>query len=121
MDHCSSCGRAFAVPALETDSFLDGENRRRRERSAHCPYCGGTSWTAAEPCAVCGGWKDSADSLCPDCCQRLRRRAEGFLDELCQEEVEQLDHWLEGRSLMDFRGEEGGSCGEATSRTARRC
>lgn len=97
---CNTCGCVFDRPGKTGDGFWDRDGVVSRQTRQICPSCGESDLTAARLCGGCGGWRGADELLCAGCRQRLRRRFRDFVDELCPEERETLDDWLDGVSLQ---------------------
>lgn len=95
---CNVCDALFDAPMVETE-FVDTAYGYTPYATESCPVCG-ESFSAADSCS-CGGFKREGDILCRECRNDLRARFSAFADELTAEEEEQLDEWLDGRSITE--------------------
>ena len=105
MYHCQICGTYFDAPSvLEGTDPTVGPGYRYREEL--CPVCGLPYIEGADTCPGCGQYMPAGKILCRACREELKRRLCEFADTLKAEEEEQLDEWLDGRSITerdDFR------------------
>lgn len=101
MMHCQICNAYFDVPLIqeETDNSVSTGYRSREEL---CPVCGLPYIEDAGICPKCNGYRASGEILCKSCRNALKARLLAFLDELSPNEREQLDLWLDGRSISDL-------------------
>lgn len=97
---CKTCGQVFDRPGRTVDGFVDGDGAVCREPRSICPQCGDSDITPARSCGGCGGWRGADELLCAGCRQQLRRRFRAFVEDLCPEERETLDDWLDGASIQ---------------------
>ena len=67
-----------------------------------CPVCGCDDYEEVEPC-VCGKAKSKDKVLCFDCRRFLKLKLANFAEFLTAEEEEQMDAWLDGNSIADWR------------------
>lgn len=101
MMHCQICNAYFDAPVVRkgTDRAV-GEGFRYREEL--CPVCGQPYIERAAVCGKCGGYMPEGKILCKPCRENLRMRFLEFLSGLTDDEEEQLDIWLDGRSVKDI-------------------
>lgn len=100
MKHCTTCGVYFDAPLVRegTDPTVAPGYRYREEL---CPVCGQPYFEDADECPQCGSYMPAGDILCKTCRAALSARFTDFLDSLTAEEEEQLDEWLDGRSVKE--------------------
>lgn len=79
---------------------IDGHTMQTSE--VLCPVCGSPDFGAADTCP-CGNAKHREDILCRKCRKELLQKLNGFADFLSYEEEEQLDEWLDGESIRNWR------------------
>lgn len=87
---CEICGTVFDVPV-------------NREGSQLCPACGQPYISDANICPCCLAWKREQDTLCQDCRNLLRDTFGKFIGALSESAVAQLNKWLDGNSITDWR------------------
>ena len=98
---CNECFKAFEEPntiyeKVNTDLGVEVYT------TTECPHCGGNEYARADYC-TCGNAKFKDDPLCFDCRRLLAAKFAVFMDCLTEEEAEQLDAWLDGNSVTDWR------------------
>lgn len=100
MKHCQICGAYFDKPLVRsgTDPTVAPGYRYREEL---CPVCGQTYIEDAKLCPICGAYMPEGKILCSACRRSLLLRFQGFADGLREEEEDQLDEWLDGRSIKE--------------------
>ena len=105
MNHCTICGSYFDQPVIHTytDKQVDDAYVAIEEL---CPVCGRGSqyFEPAKACPVCHRYMPdncSGTIICADCRASLLRRLNTFAGELREEEEDQLDEWLDGRSIKE--------------------
>ena len=100
MKHCQICNAYFDVPLVQegTDATVSPGYRYREEL---CPICGQPYIEDAAVCPICRGDMPAGDILCKSCRRSLLSRFRDFADSLREEEEDQLDEWLDGRSIKE--------------------
>lgn len=97
------CGCTFTDPDHRRDGF-------GHEFGTHwflVPICPECSSEIIEECAECSNRcectnpKKKEDYLCEDCKIELKEMFKGFLATLSEQEIEQLDEWLDGTSVKE--------------------
>ena len=99
---CNDCLQVFDDPAMVDDSF-DHAHGTERRYLATCPFCGSVDIFIGSTCrnAHCHNARRRGDILCTECRQELHKRLCTFFDTLTAEEEEQVDAWLDGKSITD--------------------
>ena len=105
MYHCQICDTYFDAPLVRDyrDPTVD---TMARFREVVCPICGQPYIENTDSCPVCGKHMPAGQIICRTCRENLKHRLCAFADQLKAEEEEQLDEWLDGRSITersDFR------------------
>lgn len=105
MMHCEICGTYFDSPIIKeyTDMSVDP---MASFKELLCPVCGNGSqyFEDAKECPVCGEYmpdNNSGNIICAACRKSLLRRLNAFADDLREEEEDQIDEWLDGRSIKE--------------------
>lgn len=100
MMHCQICGAYFDAPMIREgpDPTVAPGYRYREEL---CPVCGQPYIEAARLCPICGDYMPDNKIICAACRQSLLARFQNFADNLREEEEDQLDEWLDGRSIKE--------------------
>lgn len=100
MKHCQICGTFFDSPVVleGIDASVDPKYRYREEL---CPSCGQPYIEDASICPICHDYMPAGEIICKPCRQSLLRRFNAFADGLKEEEENQLDEWLDGRSIKE--------------------
>lgn len=100
MMHCQICNSYFDAPLVNegTDATVAPGYHYREEL---CPVCGQPYIESAAICPICNGYMPEGKILCAACRQSLLSRFRDFADSLREEEEDQLDEWLDGRSIKE--------------------
>ncbi len=101
MYKCDICGLVFDKPFPRHELNGDGEHTWT-EHFWVCPVCGEDHMEAVEECPVCCGWMPKGCHCCGKCCDNLKDKLGTFIQSLDPAEVDQLDDWLDGRSIKDW-------------------
>ena len=101
MKHCKLCNAYFDAPLIrkERDNTVFKGYQSRVEL---CPVCGLPYIEDAAVCPKCKGYMPNGEILCKSCRKILKGKLLDFLDCLSTVEQEQLDLWLDGRSISDL-------------------
>lgn len=97
---CCECYRAFDEPDTKFERVRT-DLGDEIYTTKMCPYCRG-EYAEADRC-TCGNVKFKGDVLCYDCRRVLAAKFALFMDGMTAEEAEQLDNWLDGNSVTDWR------------------
>lgn len=98
---CNTCNARFNRPKV-TVEYFPTEYGNAPYTTNECPECGGYDYSKADRCPNCGEFKAEDDHICIECQDVLRGKFVAFRDELTAWEVEQLDDWLDGRSIIEI-------------------
>lgn len=100
MLHCQICNAYFDAPTVREgpDPTVSPGYRYREEL---CPICGQPYIENAKSCPICRSYMPEGDIICKSCRRSLLSRFRDFADSLQEEEEDQLDEWLDGRSIKE--------------------
>ena len=100
MNHCQICNAYFDSPTTRegADPTVFPGYRYREEL---CPVCGQPYIEKAVICPICKVYMPEGKILCAACRRSLLSRFRDFADGLREEEEDQLDEWLDGRSVKE--------------------
>lgn len=103
MYQCRICGTTFDRPNVieRSDPTVDIGYMEHLEI---CPVCGQPHIEEMEECPECGGPMPRGEIICKTCRDALRVKFREFLAELSPREWEQIDEWLDGRSVAEAMG-----------------
>ena len=101
MKWCNECGATFEEPNTIYEK-VPTELGEQVLSTNVCPYCGGDSYEEADYC-TCGNVKLKEDIMCETCRKLLKLKFSMFADYLTAEDEAQLDAWLDGNSVADWR------------------
>lgn len=103
MYRCTLCGITFDNYDVNYRRELMPDGFAETICEHICPICGGFSAYSeeVEECPKCSAIKRVGDILCESCRENLAKRFCDFADYLTAEEEEQLDEWLDGRSVTE--------------------
>lgn len=100
---CESCGGEFSTPKrIRREWIISGFPESTIE--VFCPHCGYSTFYWANNCP-CGAFKRTSELLCPECKDALRKRFRAILDvaNFSELELDQIDEWMDGNSIADFK------------------
>ena len=98
MFKCCTCLAVFEYPRINTE-YVPTEHGYAPYKTIECPHCGG-SFEEADLCR-CGEYKFKDEKLCAHCREALLAKFVEFADGLTEEEEDQIDDWLDGRSIKE--------------------
>lgn len=98
--YCENCDNIFDEPFVvpNKDQFEVGWSP-----IAYCPICSYEGhFEETSDCPKCGDPMKPHEILCTNCQTALRWKFRHFVDFLTADEEEQLDEWLDGRSVTEI-------------------
>lgn len=97
---CKNCNALFESPKI-TVEYVPTEHGYAPYTTHECPECEEADYSTADRCPNCGEFKAEGYALCRDCRDALKAKFIAFAGELTCWEEEQLDDWLDGRSIKE--------------------
>lgn len=97
---CEQCGTAFDEPIIKETMAFSVDGFPKYDIEKFCPICCSYYFTPADYCQ-CGEAKRKGDKLCGRCKRIVFSKFSEFCDELTEQEVDQLDEWLDGESIKE--------------------